>query len=145
MNTLLIYNISAIILVYCSSFLLLYMAKFFIFLSEKCSNKKTNLEVNGEIKIFTFLTNYLLDACRNFQNNFYYSGLLRITFEVSYDLFIIIFLEIQNSHLSSAHTLLLVSSTLAYLLFILYLFLIAGILIYLCSIADFTMKKSKHL
>ena len=145
MNTLLIYNISAIIFVYFSSFFLLLMANFFIFISEKCSNKKTNIEVNAVIKIFTFMINYLLDACRSFKNKFYYSGLLRITFEVSYDLFIIIFLEIQNSHLSSAHNLLLISSSLAYLLLFLYSFLIAGILIYLCSISDFTMKNSKDL
>ena len=78
MNTLFLYNISAIISVYFTSFLLLLISNIFIFISEKCLNMKK----------------YILDTCRSFKNNFYYNGLLRITFEVSYDLFIIIFLEI---------------------------------------------------
>ena len=93
MNSLLIYNLTAVILVYCSSFLLLLIANTFIFLSEKCFNKN-NLEINAVIKIFSFMNNYLLDICRSFKNKFYYNGLLRITFEVSYDLLIITFLEI---------------------------------------------------
>ena len=94
MNTLFIYNISAIISVYFTSFLLLLISNIFIFISEKCLNKKNNLEINEETNIFTFMKKYILDTCRSFKNNFYYNGLLRITFEVSYDLFIIIFLEI---------------------------------------------------
>ena len=94
MNTLFIYNISAILSVYCTSFLLLLISNIFIFLSEKCINKKNNLEINVETNTFTFMNKYILDNCRSFKNNFYYNGLLRITFEVSYDLFIIIFLEI---------------------------------------------------
>ena len=94
MNTLFIYNISAIVSVYCTSFLLLLISNIFISLSEQCLNKKSNLKINEEKNIFTYVNKYMLDSCRSFKDNFYYNGLLRITFEVSYDLFIIIFLEI---------------------------------------------------
>ena len=45
MNTLFLYNISAIISVYFTSFLLLLISNIYIFLTDKCLNKN-NLEIN---------------------------------------------------------------------------------------------------
>ena len=70
----------------------------------------------------SFLNIAIIKKSKTIKHNFFYSGLLKIFIEVSFDFFVVLFLELSNPHLNNKEVILQVSTILALFLLALYVF-----------------------